>query len=286
MYSIHFLSCKNAWKYPECQTGLTIVDDSKAAAHGQCHVEDWWWQAGIRCAVVWSIANWPGWTRKIPSPVFGSGKVMWSFCARRSTTKRSFLASPRTLTEPGLWRWRTPLWLENSNTPKLTGFSSWCARCTLLRPLWARPAAAEGIFVEPPALCIAPGRLKGHSLPACFMKSQQVGTGILQTGCNACCALRCVVIWQTRQARRKEFTSSRSSSLANLGSRICPNEQQQRTQERKPKVLAACSSRWVWCLQSYLLCWELKERDHKRETDVSWHQWTMACVYEIHAFTW
>ena len=40
MYSIHFLSCKNAWKYPECQTGLTIVDDSKAAAHGQCHVED------------------------------------------------------------------------------------------------------------------------------------------------------------------------------------------------------------------------------------------------------
>ena len=40
MYSIHFLSCKNSWKCPECQTGLTIVDDSKAAAHGQCHVED------------------------------------------------------------------------------------------------------------------------------------------------------------------------------------------------------------------------------------------------------
>ena len=115
-------------------------------------------------------------------------------------------------------------WLVALKDPTLTGklkkpnkldsfFFLLGVQCALLfRPLWARPTAAEGTLVEPPALCITPGRVKGgHSLPAFFVKSQQVGTSVCQLG--ALHAVPCSAL-QSDKLNRLEAKSSPPWGLA------------------------------------------------------------------------
>lgn len=100
-------------------------------------------------------------------------------------------------------------WLVALKDPTLTGklkkpnkldsfFLLLGVQCALLfRPLWARPTAAEGTLVEPPALCITPGRVKGgHSL--CLLcQVSTVSTPWdehVPTGCTACSALQCLAV--------------------------------------------------------------------------------------------